>query len=181
MPKRHTHGTMGYPAPRTRNKHPSGSPASCRTFTFWTRNTEKRKHWPHSSATILYYNILPPRLSWGLSGMVGKIKRSKPEYHCLYFMCLSLHCACCSSVHVAPNRQLTHSQNLPTILHPSPLQILVSPFYTNSIFTTTLNISLCYIWLKNCGINLRSKIMPKAVYYAIWFRASDFYSSEASF
>ena len=26
----------------------------------------------------------------------------------------------------------THSQNLPTILHSSPLQILASPFYTNS-------------------------------------------------
>ena len=30
-------------------------------------------------------------------------KRSKPEYHCLCLLCLSLRCACCSSVNVAPN------------------------------------------------------------------------------
>ena len=47
-------------------------------------------------------------------------KRSKPECHCLCLLCLSMRCACCSSVHVAPNRQL------PTLHTPKTFQ----PYYT---------------------------------------------------
>ena len=48
------------------------------------------------------------------------------------------------------NTSPTHSQNLPTTLHPSPLQIIASPLYTNSMFKTALNISLC-IPLRQCN------------------------------
>ena len=59
----------------------------------------------------------------------------------------------------------THSQNLPIIVHSSPLRILASPFYTNFIFKTTLNISLCCIWLKNCCINLRGNAQEAHTWY----------------
>ena len=75
--------------------------------TFYVLDPYHRK--TETLATLFcYYTIVqyyPP--SPLLSVRVGWWKkRSKPEHHCLCLLCLSLRCACCSSVHVAPNRQL---------------------------------------------------------------------------
>ena len=150
---------MGYPLAGNKINTLRANPLS----TFYVLDPYHRK--TETLAThfynIPYYNTTPPPSLERWGGMVGK-KRSKPEYHCLCLLCLSLRCACCSSVHVAPNRQLLALQT------PKTFQPYYIPFpykffprhLTQTPYSKLLNISLCYIWRKNCGINLRSKIMP---------------------
>lgn len=82
-------------------------------------------------------------------------------------------CACCTSPYALPDAILTASlqpgkSQPPSTLSKLPyhaetplLQCLASPSSTSSVFEMIFNILLGYIWLNNCGLDLRSKIMPE--------------------